>query len=113
MVAIELLEGAAIELAGRHVAGHSRERDRIEKGVGQADRQVGRTGTAGGECRGRLPRHTVVDVGHEAGDTLMTTRDRGDLLGAFVERIDQADVAMAAEPEGVGTFSRIRWSTIT
>ena len=36
VVPVELLKRAAIELAGRHVAGHRQERHRIEKGVGEA-----------------------------------------------------------------------------
>ena len=75
IVAVELLERAAIELAGRHVAGHRQERHRIEIGVAERDRQIGRAGAAGGEGRGRLAADAVVHVRHEAGDGLVMHRD--------------------------------------
>ena len=65
-MAVELLERAAVELAGRHVAGDRQERHRIEIGVGERDRQVHRARPAGREGRDRLARHAVIDVGHEA-----------------------------------------------
>ena len=102
VVAIELLERAAVELAGRHVAGHRQERHRIEKRVGERDRQVGRARTARREGRGRLAGDAVVDVGHEAGDGLVMHRDGLDVVRALVERVDELDVAVAAQAEHVG-----------
>ena len=72
---VHFLEGAAVELAGRHVAGHRHERHGVEKGVGERDRQVRRAGPAGRKRRRRPPRHAVVNVGHEAGDALVVHRD--------------------------------------
>ena len=100
-MAIELLEGAAVELAGRHVAGHRQERNGIEIGVGERDRQIGRTRTAGGERRGGFAADAVVHVGHEAGDALVVDGDGLDVVGAFIERVEEADIAVAAQAEDV------------
>ena len=102
VVAVQLLEGAAIELGGRHVAGHREERHRIEIRVAEADRQVGRARPAGGEGRDRLAGDPVEDVGHEARDRLVMGRDGLDVLGALVQGVDEADVAVPAQAEGVG-----------
>ena len=79
---IQFLERAAVELAGRHVAGDRHERHRIEKGVAERDRQVGRARPAGGEGRGRPAGDAVIDVGHEAGDALMMHRDGLDVVAS-------------------------------
>ena len=99
IVPVHFLEGAAVELAGRHVAGHRQERHRVEKGVAERDRQVGRARPAGGEGRRRPPRHAVIDVGHEAGDALVVHRDGLDVGRALVQRVDELDVAVAAQAE--------------
>ncbi len=101
IVAIELLEGAAVELAGGHVAGHGQERHRVEIGIGERDRQVCRAGPAGGEGRRRLAADPVVDVGHEARDGLVVHGDRLDIVRALIERVDEADIAVAAQAEDV------------
>ena len=80
VLAVQLLERAAAELRGRHVAGHGEERHRIEIGGGERDRQVHRAGAAGGECRDRLALHAIVGVGHEAADALVMHRDRLDVV---------------------------------
>ena len=98
---VGLLESAAIELAGGHVAGHSQERHRIEERVGEADRHIRGARTAGGEGRGRLAGHPVVDVGHEARDRLVMHGDGLDVVRALVEGVDETDVAVAAESEDV------------
>ena len=102
IVAIEFLEGAAVELAGRHVAGHRHERHRIEKRIAERDRQIGRARPARGKCRGRLPGHAVIDVGHEAGDAFVVHRDGLDVVLALEQRVDELDIAVAAEAENVG-----------
>src|SRR5215468_10403068 len=43
------LEGRAVELGGRHVAGDGQERGGIHEGAGQRDRDVRGAGAAGGE----------------------------------------------------------------
>ena len=101
IVPIKLLEGPAIELAGRHVARDRHERHRIEKCVGERDRQVGRAWTARGERRGRPAGHAVVDVRHEAGDALMVHRDRLDVARSLEQRVDELDVAVTAQAEDV------------
>ena len=104
MLAIQLLERAAAELAGRHVAGDGQERHRIEIGGGERDRQVHRTGAAGCEGRDRLAGHAVVHVGHETADALVVRRDGLDVALALEQRVDELDVAVAAQAEGVGHF---------
>ena len=99
IVPVHFLEGAAVELAGRHVAGHRHERHGIEERVGERDRQVGRAGPAGRKGRRRPPRHAVVNVGHEAGDALVMHRDGLDVGRALVQRVDELDVAVAAQAE--------------
>src|SRR5581483_12034945 len=93
----ELLKGAAVELTCRDVAGHGHERDGIEKRIGERDRQVGRTRTAGGEGRRRAPGDTIENVGHEAGDAFMVHGDSLDIVLTLEERIDELNVAVAAE----------------
>ena len=102
VLAVQLLERAAAELRGRHVAGDGEERHRIEIGGGERDRQVHRAGPARGEGRDRLALHAVVGVGHEAADALVMHRDGLDVVLALMQRVDELDVAVAAQAEGVG-----------
>ncbi len=76
----------------------------FEIGVRQRDRQVGGAGAAGGEGRRGAARNTVVNVGHETGDALVMHGDRLDVVRALVERVDELDIAVAAQAEGVGDF---------
>ncbi|MGC2200136.1 MAG: hypothetical protein WA633_08335 [Stellaceae bacterium] len=99
---VEFLEGAAVELHRRHVAGDRKERHRIEIRVGKRNRQIDRARAARGESRIRLTADPVIDVRHEARHGVMPGRDRLDLLPPFVERVDKADIAVAAETESVG-----------
>ena len=101
---VQFLERAAIELAGRHVAGHRHERHGVEKRIAERDRQVRRARPAGGEGRRRPPRNAVVDIGHEAGDALVMHRDGLELVGALIQRVDELDVAVAAEAEHLRHF---------
>ncbi len=104
IVPIQFLKRAAVELAGRHIAGHRQERHRIEKGIAERDRQVRRARPAGGEGGGRPPRNAVIDVGHEAGDALMVHRDGLEFVCAFVQRVDELDIAVAAQAEHLRHF---------
>ena len=101
VVAVQFLERAAVELAGRHVAGDRHERHGVEIRVGERDRQVRRARAAGGEGRDRLAFDAVVDVGHEARDRLVVRRDGLDVALALEQRVEQADVAVAAQAEDV------------
>ena len=101
-LAVHLLERAAIELAGWHVAGDREERNRVEIGRRQRDRQIGRTRPARRERRDRLARHAIIGVRHEATDAFVMRRDRLDVGRALVERIDELDIAVTAQPERVG-----------
>ncbi len=102
VMTVELLEGAAVELAGRNVAGHRQEWNRIEERVGERDRQVGRTRAARGERGGRLAGNPVVAVGHEPSHGLVVDRDRLDVVPPLVKGIDELDVAMPAQAERIG-----------
>ena len=108
IVAMQFLECAAAELAGRHVAGDGEERHRVEIGGGERDRQVHRAGAARREGRNRLALHAVVNVRHEAADAFVVHRDGLDLALALEQRVDELDVAVAAQAEGVGHLLRIR-----
>ena len=101
---VHFLEGAAVELAGRHVAGHRHERHGIEEGVGERDRQVRRAGPAGRKGRRRPPRDAVVHVGHEAGDALVMHRDGLDVGFTLEQRVDELDIAVPAQAEDVRHF---------
>ena len=104
IVPVGFLERAAVELAGRDVARHRVERHGVEERVGEADRQIRRAGPAGGERCRRLARHAVINVGHETGDALVMHGYRLDLTGARMQRVDEPDVAVAAQPEDVRHF---------
>jgi hypothetical protein len=101
VVAVELLERTAIELAGRNVAGHGQERHGVEICVGERDRQVGGARAARRERGGRLARDAVVAVRHEAGDGLVVHRNGLDVVRALVQRIDELDVAVPAQAERI------------
>ena len=96
---IKFLECAAVELAGRHIAGHRQERHRVEIGIAERDRQVGRARTAGSEGGGRPPRDAVIDVRHEAGDALVMHRDGFQFVRSLIQRVDELDIAVTAEAE--------------
>src|SRR3954453_19292475 len=102
VLAVQFLERAAAELAGRHVAGDGEERHRIEIGGGERDRQVHRARPARRKGRDRLALHAVVSIRHEAADALVMHRDGFDVVLAFMQRVDELDVAVAAQAEGVG-----------
>ena len=104
VVAISLLKRPPVELVGGYVARHGQKRNRIEKGVGQRYRHVGRARPAGGERRHRLARHPVIDIGHEAAQRLVSNRERLDFIGAFMERIQKTDVPVAAKAEHIGNL---------
>ena len=101
---VHFLEGAAVELAGRYVAGDRQERHRIEIGGGERDRQLRRAGAARRKGRGRVAGHAVINVRHEAGDAFMMYRNGLDVGRALVQRVDELDVAMAAQAEHLRHF---------
>ena len=101
---IQFLKRAAVELAGRHIAGHRQKRHRVEKRVAERDRQVRRARPAGGEGRGRPPGDAVIDVRHEAGDALVMHRNGFQLVGPLIQRVDELDIAVTAQPEHLRHF---------
>src|ERR1700732_2987414 len=100
-MAIELLKGAAIELARGYVSGHREERDRVEIRVGECNGEIGGTGAAGGKGRGRPSGDAVVHVGHEPSYALVMDGNGLDLVGALIQRVDEPDVAVPAQTEHV------------
>src|SRR5262249_32625369 len=101
VLAIEFLERAAVELGGRHIAGHRQKRNGIQIRVSERDRQIRRARTAGSKGRRRLAADAVVHVRHETGDALVMNGDSLDVVGAFVERVEEADIAVAAQAKDV------------
>jgi hypothetical protein len=102
IVAVQFLEGAAIELTGRDITGHRHERYRVEEGIGERDRQVGRAGAARSKSRGWLAGHAIVHVGHEACDALVAHRDGLDVVLALVQSVDELDIAVTTKAEDTG-----------
>ena len=96
------LEGAAVELAGRDIAGDRHERHRIEEGVAERNGQVGRPRSARSESRGGAAGYAVIHVGHETSDGFVVHRDSLEVVLALVQRVDELNVAMAAKAEDVG-----------
>ena len=54
-----------------------------------------------GQGRHRLVADPEIGVGHVPGGLLVADRDHADLVAALVQRIQHADVAVAAEPDDV------------
>ena len=98
-MAVQFLEGAAIELTGRDVTGHRHEGCGVEEGVGERDRQVGRAGAARSKSRGRLAGHAIIHVGHKARDALVAHRDGLDVVLALVQSVDELDIAVTTKAE--------------
>ena len=102
VVFVQLLEGRAIVLRGRHVGGDGHEGRRIRQRGGQRHDHIGRARAGGGERGHRLVLDAKVGVGHVAGALLVARRDQLDLVTHVIERIEDADVAVTADAEDIG-----------
>ena len=102
VVPVQFLERPAVELRGRHVRGDREQRGRIGLRDGERHDEVRGARTGRGERRDRLVLHAEVAVGHVRGGLLVARRDELDLVAHLVQRIEQADVAVAADAEHVG-----------
>jgi hypothetical protein len=75
---------------------------------GQRDRErhhdVGGARTARGERRDRLMTDTEIGVRHVGRDLLVARRDQLDLVAGAIERVEHADIAVAANAEHVGNL---------
>ena len=101
VVSVQLLERAAVELRGRHVGGDREKCGGVSLRHGERHDEV-RRARAGGRERGhRLVLDAEVAVGHVPGGLLVARRDEPHLVAHLVERIEQADVAVAADAEDV------------
>ena len=101
VVAVDFLERAAVELRSRHVGGDREQRGRISLCHGQRHDEVGRARPGRGQRRHGLVLHAEVAVGHVRGGLLVARRDQFDLVAHLVQRIEQADVAVATDAEDV------------
>ena len=106
VVPVDLLERAAIELLRRHVGGDRQQGRRIRQRHLQRHHDVAGAGTARGQRRDRLVAHAKIGVRHVGGDLLVARRDQLDAVARVIERIEHADVAVAANAEHVGYLVR-------
>ena len=102
VVAVDLLERAAVELLGRHVGGDGEHGGRIRHRHLQRHDDVAGAGAAGSERCHRLVAHAEVGVRHVRCDLLVARRDQLDAVAGVVERVEHADVAVPADAEHVG-----------
>ena len=97
-----LLERRPVELGGGHVAGDGQERRGVHQRRAERDQQVGRAGPDRGERGQRLVADPVVGVGDEAGRRLVVHRQGGDLFAPVVQRVEQAEITVPAQPHHIG-----------
>jgi hypothetical protein len=98
-VAIGFLKGAAVELARGDIAGNGEVGNRVKVSVCKTYGNIGGAGTAGGKRCSRTAGNPIVDVRHESRHRLVTDRIGSNFCGSLVERVDETDVAVAAEAE--------------
>ena len=102
VVLVELLERRAVVLRGRHVGGDAQEGRGVRQRRGAGHHHVGRARPRGRERGHGLVLDAEVGVGHVAGALLVARRDELQLVLHVVERVEDADVAVAADAEDVG-----------
>ena len=98
---VDLLERAAVELRGRHVGGDGEHGRRIGQRAGQRHDDIGRARPARGQRRHRLVAHPEIGVRHMGRDLLVARRNELDAVARLVERIEHADIAVAAYAEDI------------
>jgi hypothetical protein len=96
VMAVDLLERAAVELRCRHVGGDRHQGGGIAQRHRERHHDVARARPARSERRDRFVAHAEVGVRHMGGDLLVARRDEFDSVAHVVERIEQPDVAMTA-----------------
>jgi len=57
--------------------------------------------------------HPIIDIGHEAGDRLVMHRQGLDVVGSLIERIDELNIAVAAQAEDLRHLLANEISTMT
>jgi hypothetical protein len=99
---VQLLEGFAVALVGRHVADEQHHRRGIlERGV-HADRCIGGARSAGDEAHARPAGQLAVGLGHVGGAALLPVDHEADLVAVLVEAVERGQVALTRHTEGVG-----------
>src|SRR5690606_8841626 len=104
IMAVQLLERAAGELGGRNVGGDRKECGGVRLRHRQRHDQIRRPRAARGECRDGLVFDAEIGVRHVPGGLLVPWRDELHLVADVVELIEQAHIAVAADPEHIGDF---------
>ena len=102
VVAVLLLERAAVELRGRDLARDRDERGGVEEGVPHRDREQHRAGTGRGVDGDRDPGGAEVSVGHVAGGRLDPRPHQLDVVLAVVDAVQQPDGTVPGVAEDVG-----------
>ena len=99
-VEVDLLVRMLAEVVARHVAGDHDQRNRIERGVRHGGGGIRQTGAEVGQDDPGPLGHPGVAVGRVRRDLLVPHVDEGDAL-ALLERREQSDVRVPAQPEDV------------
>ena len=86
-----------VDAVEARLGGERHERMPVELGVRDAEHQVDRPGTEGGEAHPRLARERPVGVGHERGAALIARGDEPDR--GIGEGVDRVQVLFARKPE--------------
>jgi hypothetical protein len=100
-VAVLLLQRAAVELVGRHLAGDGHERRRVGEGVAHRDCEEHGARTRRRIDRDRNPGRAEVGVGHEPGRRLHPRPHELDLVLAVVDAVEQTDRTVTRVAEDV------------
>ena len=104
VVPVDFLERTAVELRGRHVGGDGQHRRGIGQRAGERHDDIAGARPARGQRRHRLVADAEIGVRHVRGDLLVARRDQLDAVARLVERIEHADIAVAANAEDIGNI---------
>ena len=98
---VDLLECFALGEIVAHLADEEHERRGILVGGVNANRRVGRAGTARDESDARLAGQLRIGIRHEGRAGFVPVHDQLDHLARVVERVKHADVALPGHTESV------------